>query len=37
MRIHPVVNMSQVVRYKKQAKGQKKEEGKQVEIEGVEE
>ena len=37
MRIHPVVNISQIVRYKEQMKGQKKEEGKPVEIEGVEE
>jgi len=37
MRIHPVINVSQIVRYKEQVKGQKKEEGKLVEIEGVEE
>ena len=37
MRIHPVVNMSQIVRYKGQVKGQKREEGKPVEVEGVEE
>jgi len=37
MRIHPVVNVSQIVRYKEQIKGQKKEEGKPVEVEGVEE
>ena len=37
MRIHPVVNVNQIVRYKKQIKGQKKEEGKPVEIEEVEE
>jgi len=37
MRIHPVVNISWVVRYKEQVKGQKKEEGKPMEIEGVEE
>ena len=37
MRIHPVVNVSQIVRYKEQMKGQKKEEGKPVEVEGVEE
>ena len=37
MRIHLVVNVSQIVRYKKQVKGQKKEEGKPVEVEGVEE
>jgi len=37
MRIYPVVNVSQIVRYKEQVKGQKKEEGKLVEIEEVEE
>ena len=37
MRIHPVVNVSQIIRYKEQVKGQKKEEGKLVEVEGVEE
>ena len=37
MRIHPVVNVSQIVRYKEQIKGQKKEEGKPVEMEGIEE
>jgi len=37
MRIHPVVNMSQIVRYNEQVKEQKKEEGKPVEVEGVEE
>jgi len=37
MRIHPVINVSQIVRYKEQVKGQKKEEGKPVEVEGVEE
>ena len=37
MRIHPVVNVSRIVRYKNQMKGQKKEEGKPVEVEGVEE
>ena len=37
MRIHPVVNISRVVRYKEQIKRQKKEEGKPVVIEGVEE
>ena len=37
MRIHPVVNVSQIVQYKEQVKGQKKEEGKPVEIEGIEE
>ena len=37
MRIHPVVNISRIVCYKEQVKGQKKEEGKPVEVEGVEE
>jgi len=37
MRIHPVVNVSQIVRYKEQVKEQKKEEAKPVEVEGVEE
>jgi len=37
MRIHPVVNISRIVRYKEQIKGQKKEEEKPVEVEGVEE
>ncbi len=37
MRIHPVVNVSQIVRYKEQVKGQKKEEGKLVEVEEVKE
>jgi len=37
MRIYLVVNISQIVRYKEQMKGQKKEEGKPVEVEGVEE
>ena len=37
MRIHPVVNISWIVRYKEQIKEQKKEEGKPVEVEGVEE
>ena len=37
IRIHLVVNISWIVQYKEQVKGQKKEEGKQVEIEGVEE
>jgi len=37
MRIHLVVNISRIVRYKEQVKGQKKEEGKLVEVEGVEE
>ena len=37
MRIHPVVNISQIVRYREQVKGQKKEAGKPIEVEGVEE
>jgi len=37
MRIHLVVNISQIVQYKEQVKGQKKEEGKLVEVEEVEE
>jgi len=37
MRIHPVVNVSWIVRYKEQVNGQKKEEGKLIEVEGVEE
>ena len=37
MRIHPVVNVSQIVRYKEQVKGQKKEERKPIEVEKVEE
>jgi len=37
MRIHPVVNVSRIVRYKEQMKGQKKEEEKPIEVEGVEE
>jgi len=37
MRIHPVVNVSRIVQYKEQVKRQKKEEGKPVEVEGVEE
>ena len=37
MRIHLVVNVSQIVRYKEQVEGQKKEEGKLMEVEGVEE
>ena len=36
MRIHPVVNVSQIVWYKKQVKEQKKEEGKPIEVEGAE-
>jgi len=37
MRIHPVVNVSRIVRYKEQVKGQKKEEEKPVEVEGIKE
>ena len=37
MRIQLVINVSQIVRYKEQVKGQKKEEEKLVEVEGVEE
>ena len=37
MRIHLVVNVSWIVRYKEQMKEQKKEEGKPVEVEEVEE
>ena len=37
MRIHLVVNVSRIVCYKEQVKWQKKEEGKPVEVEGVEE
>jgi len=37
MRIHPVVNISWIVRYKEQVEGQRKEEGKPIEVEGVEE
>ena len=36
MRIYLVVNVSQIVRYKEQVKGQKKEKEKPVEVEGVE-
>ena len=37
MRIHPVVNISQIVQYKEQVEGQKKEQGKPVEVKGVKE
>ena len=37
MRIHLVVNVSWIVQYKEQVKGQKKKEGKLIEVEGVEE
>ena len=37
MKIHPVINVSQIVQYKEQIEGQKKEKGKLVEVEGVKE
>ena len=37
MRIHPVVNVSWIVWYKEQVRGQKKEKRKPMEVEGVEE
>ena len=37
MRIHPVVNVSWIARYKEQVKEQKKEKEKPIEVEGVEE
>ena len=37
MRIHLVVNVSQIVRYREQVGGQKKEEAKQIKVEGEEE
>ena len=37
MRIHLVINVSQIVWYKEQVKGQKKEEGKPIKVEGAEE
>jgi len=37
MRIYPVVNVSWIVQYKEQVKGQKKEEEKPVEVKGIEE
>jgi len=37
MRIHLVVNISQIVQYKDQVKGQRKEEVKPIEVKGVEE
>jgi len=37
MRIHLVVNVSWIVWYKEQIKGQRKEEGKLVEVKGIEE
>ena len=37
MRIHPVVNISRVVRYREQVKGQRVEEPKLVEVDEAEE
>ena len=37
MRIHLVVNVSRIVQYREQGKGQKKEEGKPVEVERIKE
>ena len=37
MRIHLVVNVSWIVWYKEQVRGQKKEKGKPIEVEGVKE
>jgi len=37
MRIYPVVNISRMVRYKEQVKGQEKEEEKPVEVEEIKE
>ena len=37
MRIHLVVNVSRIVQYKEQVEGQKKKEGKPMEVEGVKE
>jgi len=37
MRIYSVINVSQIVWYKEQVKGQKKEKGKLIEVEEVEE
>ena len=36
MRIHLVVNISQIVQYKEQVRGQKKEEVKPIEVNGEE-
>ena len=36
MRIHPVVNVSQIAQYKEQIKGQRKKGGKPIEVEGIE-
>ena len=37
MRIHPVVNVSQIIQYKEQVEGQKRKEEKPIEVEGVKE
>ena len=37
MRIHPVVNISQIVQYREQMGGQKMEEVKLIKVKGVEE
>ena len=37
MRIHPVINVSRIARYKEQVKRQKKEEGKLIKVEGMKE
>jgi len=37
MRIHPVVNVSQVAKYREPVRGQRVEETKPVEVDGVEE
>ena len=37
MRIHSVMNVSWIVQYKEQVEEQKKEEGKPIKVEGVEE
>ena len=37
MRIHLVVNVSQIVRYREQVDGQKKEKGRPIEIAEIEE
>jgi len=37
MRIHLVVNVSRVVQYREQIKGQKKKEGKPIEVERIKE
>ena len=37
MKIHPVMNVSQIVQYKEQVEGQKREEAKPIEVEGIKE